>query len=212
MKAASRIISYLFHPLLFPTCGSALLLAVNPNMFGIFGQRLQIAWLIIVFALTFIFPLVWILMMKRLEMIETLSLDTTRERIIPYIAIATFYLWATWMFKPNTHMKIPPNELIFLMMLGATLAVFISFFLNIFTKISLHTLGAGSLLGLVLIMIRYSTYDLRWLLVVIILLAGVIGTARLLLKPETNSEVFMGYFIGFSGQFLAFGILARFLL
>jgi hypothetical protein len=212
MKTLARLISYLFHPLLFPTYGSLLVLAANPNMFGQFGQRLHIAWLIIVFSLTFIFPAVWILMMKRLEMIESLNLETTRDRIIPFIATATFYLWTTWMFKPNTNLKIPPNELIFFMMMGATIAIFIAFFLNIYTKVSLHTLGAGSLLGLILVMIRYSTYDLRWLLVAIILLAGVIGTARLLLKSHTGREVFTGYFIGFSGQFMAFSIIARFLL
>ena len=212
MKILARFISYVFHPLLFPTYGTLLVLAVNPNMFGEFGQRPQIVWLIIVFALTCTFPAVWILMMKQLEMIDSLSLDTSKQRIIPFIAIATFYLWTTWMFKPNVHMKIPSNELLFFMMLGATLAVFIAFFLNIFTQVSLHTMGAGGLVGLILIMIRYSTYDLRIFLVLIILLAGIIGTARLLLKSQTEGEIFSGYVIGFTGQFLAFSVVAPLLL
>ena len=180
-------------------------------MFGYFGEKVHFAWLIIVFALTFIFPAVWILMMKKLEMIDSVTLENAQDRIIPFIATATFYLWATWMFKPNVHMTIPSNRLIFYMMLGSTLSIFTAFFINIFTKVSLHTIGAGSLLGLLLTLVRFSTYDLRYVLVAGILLAGIIGAARLLLKSHTEREVFVGYFIGFSGQFIAFGIVSRFL-
>ena len=76
-------------------------------MFGAFGEKVHGVWLIIVFALTFMFPAVWILMMRGLDMIDSLSLETANERIIPFVSTATFYLWATWMFKPNVHMKIP---------------------------------------------------------------------------------------------------------
>ncbi|MDB5282456.1 MAG: hypothetical protein JWO06_1531 [Bacteroidota bacterium] len=180
-------------------------------MFGYFGEQVHIVWLIVVFALTFIFPAVWLLMMKRLEMIDSLALENAQDRIIPFIATATFYLWATWMFKPSVHMKIPSNQVIFYMMLGACLSLFTAFFINIFAKVSLHTLGAGSLLGLLITLIRFSTYDLRMVLVGAIILAGIIGSARLLLKSHSQREVFLGYFIGFSGQFIAFGILSRFL-
>jgi membrane-associated phospholipid phosphatase len=211
MKTISRIISYLFHPLLFPSYGTLLILGLNPNMFGYFGERLHFVWLIIVFALTFIFPAVWMLMMKGLGMIDSLHMETSRERIVPFVAGITFYLWTTWMFKANVHMKIPANQLIFYMMLGACISVSIAFFMNIFTMVSLHTIGAGSVLGLVLILVRFSTFDLRLLFVAAIILAGIIGTARLILKAHTELEVISGYFIGFAGQFLAFSVISKFL-
>jgi len=211
MKTLARLVTWLFHPLLFPTYGTLLILALNPNMYGYFGERLHIVWLIIVFALTFVFPAVWILMMKGLGMIEHLRMETPRERIVPFVAAITFYLWTTWMFKANTHMKIPSNLLIFYMMAGACISVSVAFFLNIFTRVSLHTLGAGSILGLLLVLIRFSTYDLRMIMVGAILMAGIIGTATLLLKNHDEPEVLAGYFIGFSGQFLAFGVISNFL-
>jgi membrane-associated phospholipid phosphatase len=207
MRLIAKLISVLFHPLLFPSYGAMLIVATNPNMFGRFGERLHIVWLIIVFALTFIFPVVWMLMMKKLEMIESLEVSTAKERIVPFIATATFYLWCTWMFKPSVTMKIPPNQLIFYMMLGASLGVFISFIINIYSKVSLHGVGAGALVGLVLVMTRYSTFDLRVVFVCTILLAGIIGTARLLLDAHTPRQVFMGYMVGFTGQFNAYSLL-----
>lgn len=209
MKIAARIISYLFHPLLFPVFGATLIIAANPNMFGHFGERVHGAWLIIVFALTFLFPVVWLVMMKRLDMIQNFKLETSKDRIIPFIAVATFYLWTAWMFKPSVNMKIPSNQLVFFMMLGACLSIFLAFFINIFSKISLHTLGAGSLLGLLLPLIRISTYDLRVVLIAAILIAGIVGAARLILQAHSQREIFSGYLVGFIGQFFAFTILPQ---
>ncbi len=209
MKIIARIVSYIFHPLLFPTYGLLLLLATNPNRFGHLGEKLHIVWFIIIFALTFLFPAVWLLMMKRLEMIDSLNLETTKERIVPFIATATFYLWTTWMFKSNVHLKIPTDKLIFYMMLGSCFTIFMALVMNIFMKVSLHTLGAGNLLGIILPIVNSSTYDLRFVFVALILLAGIIGAARLILKAHTEREVFTGYFLGFTGQFVAFIIIPK---
>jgi membrane-associated phospholipid phosphatase len=210
MKFAAKTISAIFHPLLFPTYGLLLLLSTNPNRFGTFGDKLQVVWLIIIFSLTFLFPLVWMLMMKRLEMINSLKLDTTQERIVPFIATATFYLWTTWMFKSNVHLKIPTDKLIFLMMLGSCFTIFLALVVNIGMRISLHAMAAGNLLGLLLPLIRISTFDLRFLFVGFILIAGLIGVARLVLNKHTPQEVYAGYLVGFTGQFIAFSIIPKF--
>lgn len=210
MRAIAKAVSVLFHPLLFPLYGAILILAVNPNLYGYFGEKVHVLWLIIIFILTCLFPAIWLVMMKRLEMIDNLQLDTANERIIPFIATATFYLMATWMFKPSVTMKVPSNLLIFYMMMGGTASIFTAFFINIFSKISLHAVGGGSIIGLGMLMIRFSTYDLRLVFIALILLGGLIGTARLVLEKHTPMQVFTGYLVGFTGQFVAFSIISRF--
>lgn len=200
----------MFHPLLFPTYGTLLILFCNPNRFGYFGDKLHFVWLIIVFALTFVFPAVWLVMMKRLEMIQSLNLNTANERIVPFIATSTFYLWTAWMFKPNVEMKIPPNELVFYMMLGACFAIFLALFINIFSKISLHAIGTGSLLALLFVLVSLSTYDMRALMIAAVLIAGVVGTARLVLQAHTPREVYVGYLVGFIAQFVSFMVVPKF--
>lgn len=148
-------------------------------------------------------------MMKGLQMIDNFELENARERIIPFVAVATFYMWTTWMFKPTVNMKIPSNQLIFYMMAGASIAIFIGFFINIFTKISLHTIAAGSFIALVITIARFSTYDLRFVLIFAIVIGGLVGTARLVLNKHTTTEVLMGYLVGFSSQFIAFSIIPR---
>lgn len=213
MKTISGFISTLFHPLLFPTYGTLLILSLNPNLFGFYGEGAYRngLWLIIVFVLTVVFPAVWILMMRGLGMIDSMKMETPKERIVPFVASLTFYLWTAWMFKANVHMKIEGNQFIFYMMLGACVSVSVAFFMNIFTRVSLHTIGAGGILGLLLVLIHISTFDLRILFVAAILVAGLIGTAQLILKGHSEPEVVSGYLIGFAGQFLAFNVISRFL-
>ena len=150
------------------------------------------------------FPVVWLAMMKGLQMIPNFKLEDPKERIIPFVATATFYLFATLMFKNWPNMKIPPNLLVFYMMTGASMAIFISFFINIFNKISLHTVAAGSLFGLLLILVRYSSYDLRLVFILAILLVGFIGSARLFLGAHNQREITLGYLVGFTSQFVGF--------
>lgn len=204
MREISKILSYIFHPLLFPTYGTLLIITTNPNMFGYFGQKVHGLWLLTVFFLTFLFPVIWLLMMRGLQMIDNFELPDAKDRIVPFIATATFYLWTTWMFKPSPNMKLPPNQLVFLMMAGACMAIFLGFIINVFSKISLHSIAAGSMLGLMLPLVRISTLDLRLMLVAVILIAGVVGSARLLLNAHQPREVYLGYFVGFTGQFIGF--------
>jgi membrane-associated phospholipid phosphatase len=161
---------------------------------------------VLVFVLTFVFPAVWLVMMRKLEMIESLELKTSKERIIPFIATATFYLWAYRMFKPSPSNIFFSNEIVSNMLLGASIAIFIGFVVNIFSKVSLHAMGAGSFFALCLTLVNYSYFNLTLLVIAAVILGGAIGTARLILAAHQPSEVFAGYLIGFLGLFVAFNV------
>ncbi|MCS6818327.1 MAG: hypothetical protein NZ522_00145, partial [Chitinophagales bacterium] len=121
-----------------------------------------------------------------------------------FIATATFYLWAYRMFKPGySHFQFA-NELIAYMLLGATLSVFLAFIINIFSKVSLHAVGVGNYFALSVLLATVSDINLSLLVVGAVLLAGVVGTARLILRAHALHEVYTGYMIGFTGLYLGF--------
>ena len=111
------------------------------------------------------------------------------------------------LFKPTTEVTPYSNQLISLMMLGASVSIFIGFFINIFRRISIHAIGAGGFLGLTLCMLRLSDYDLKFFLLLVILLAGLIGTADLIRTRGRSNEVWAGYLTGFIGQFFSFTLI-----
>ena len=135
---------------------------------------------------------------------KPMKMENPKDRIIPYIAVATFYLWMYRLFKPTSEPTPYSNELISLMMMGASFSIFIGFFINIFRKISIHAMGLGAFMGLTLCMLRISDYDLKFFFVFILLLSGLVGTARMIVGDHKPEEIWAGYLTGFIGQFFSF--------
>ena len=118
------------------------------------------------------------------------------------------------MFYRNS--EIPNACTIF--MVGSSIGLSVAFFINLFSKISLHALGMGGLLGMVVITMIYFSYghfsvgemalSMNTLLMVVIILCGLVGTSRLLLEAHEPMDLYGGFFIGFGTQFLALSLLS----
>lgn len=166
--------------------------------------------LILVLALLTIgFPLISILIMKGLDLIESLEMKDNKERFIPLIAVATFLLWTYFMFKPGTNTITSSDPLLANMILGCVISIFIVFPLNSVHKISLHTVGMGGLIGMIFNILPQTDFQMIGILIVAILSAGLVGSARLYLKAHTNREIYGGYLIGFFGQFFAYNVFEK---
>lgn len=210
-KGLARIVSAIFHPLLMPTYMLALLLTVNPYLFGVSGLSDVVSQLLLlrIFLSTFFIPIIAISMLKLTGLAQTYELLDRRERIGPYIITGIFYLWMFRNFLQNP--QIPTAYTTF--MLGCTIALFVAFFINIFSRISAHTVGMGALVGMVLITLWQFSYDtfrlgswdlnMKPVLIVTILLAGLVGTARLSLHKYEITDLYGGYIIGLFAQFIA---------
>ena len=146
---------------------------------------------------------------------HTVTVYEREDRIGPYLITGMLYLWVYYNFSQTG--QLPPAYVSF--MLGTVLALFLSFIINIFSKISAHAVGMGGLIGMVIISMgwfSYGSFSMPWvnglplevsmmqLLMITLVVAGAVGTARLLLKAHEPSDVYGGYFIGFVTQFFAF--------
>ncbi len=217
LRTGAWIVSVLAHPLLVPTYGLLLLLGTNPYIFGVHSVEGEVRLLILVFFSTFLIPAFAVFMMRMLGLVSSIDLRDRHDRIGPYILTGMFYLWLVINFLNNT--DIPRIYTAF--MLGASISLFVAFFLNAFTKVSAHAVGMGGLLALMLL--AMATFELDYftlqfdgfeplylhvnvLLMILILLAGLVGTARLYLEAHTPAELWPGYLIGLFGQLIAYNI------
>jgi PAP2 superfamily len=203
-RVFSNILSILFHPLLLLTYIFLLLYSVNHFIFGGLNT-LQFRLIgIYVFILTFLMPLISVLLMRSLGFVSDIRMPTTQDRIGPYIAVGVFYIWTYLNMSDN--IQVPPIFRAFV--LGATIALAVAFFVNVFSKISMHAVGMGGFVAMLVLMhLYYSQIDTSLLLLNGIVLAGAVGTARLLLKAHEPNDIFGGYMVGFICQFIAFRIL-----
>jgi len=197
MKILAKVLSVLFHPLLLPTYAIAIIILTNPYLFEVYENHEWI-FAIRVFLNTFAFPTFAIFLLWRLGFIKKFEMEEREERIIPYIATATFYVWAYVSFR-----KSPYPQILNIVLLGACITLFGCFFANLVSKISIHAAGIGCFAVVMLYNSSVSNYDLRWILLLAILLAGLIGTSRLYLKSHGLKEVYAGYLIGITSQMVA---------
>ena len=217
MKPLARGISIIFHPLLITSYVLIISLLVNPYLYGVQDTKSKGVILISVFLLSFFFPVISVLMMKALGLITSLDMKDKKERIGPMIATAIFYLWLYINIKDNT---VIPGAFSFFV-LGATIALFLSFFINTFQKISLHGVGMGGFLVAILIIgyqFSYGSFiidppggkayhiNIFLLYILAILIVGITLTSRLILGAHNKDQLYGGLFIGAASQLFAYAL------
>lgn len=218
----NRIVAHFFsiigHPVFVLTYVLLLMLSISPYAFAVgnmFEQR-SVLLLFAVFVSTVLLPVVGIGMMKSLGMVQTWQLSDKQERIGPFILSGVFYLW---LFK-NLLSGAQTPILYTAFVLGATISLFVCFFLNIFTKISVHAAGMGGFVSMLILlpfswneateMVPFMGVYLSWpvLIALAVLLAGAVGTARLALQAHTPTELYRGYVVGAAAVFFSAGLLS----
>lgn len=196
----SKIVSYVFHPILFSTIGSLAYFILSPGHIPKLQEYLIIA---VIFVGTYLIPVLMLYTLKRFGLINNFELETIEERKFPLI----FLIILTFMLG-RIIMSIPGIELLAYSFYGSCGALLIAYILFTFRiKTSIHMMGIGSLIGFVVIMSLYYQMNFNLLLVFFVLIAGMLGTARLSLNAHNAFEVYFGFFLGLATQLMAYFIL-----
>jgi membrane-associated phospholipid phosphatase len=218
LRAVANGFSLLFHPIFLITYFLLLMLIINPFLFG--ASTIKDTGLIIIYvvAISIVFPLIPVIMMYGLGMSKSLQMKSRTERTIPLVLTGIFYLWLYINMFNNQSIPLAFN----VFLLGSVITLFTCFFVNLFTKISLHTAGiAGLFTGFCWFRYHYSydTFLLKinsdliynintnLILVILLIIAGLIGTSRLILKAHFPSDIYGGYLVGFAAQIISMRIL-----
>lgn len=187
----AKLISYIFHPLLMPTYAFILLFNQKAYFAMIIPTASRWRLLIIVFIITFVLPLMLVLLLKSLKKIKSLQMFERKERNLPYVVVAWFS-FILYLVLNNTQL----STIYKYFSLGATLLIVFAFLVNLKWKISIHMLAVGGLLGMVLGLTQMSLITNPMYLLSLILIAGLIGFARLQLKAHTQAQVYTGLLSG----------------
>lgn len=92
----------------------------------------------------------------------------------------------------------------YIYVVSCTVALFFAAIVTYFWKISLHAIGSGGLVGAlvgacIIIPTPYVRVAVLQFIPFAVVLAGIIGTARLYLQAHTSLQVYAGYLLGFVG-------------
>ncbi len=221
LRYIAYFFSIVFHPLLVLTYMLILLLMVNPYIFGLNSIRASTPLILMIFLSTFFIPIVAVTMMKLLGLISSFEMKDRHERIGPYIITGVLYLWIFRNILENPNIPLPYKVFV----LGATFGLFIAFFINLFSKISMHAVGMGGLVGMLILTVAFYSYpsfivsigeymfEMKTysLLMLSIIFSGIVGSSRLFLNAHEINDLFGGFFVGLGTQFIALPFISLFL-
>jgi hypothetical protein len=196
----AHVFSVLFHPLFIPFYVIAFLINYHPSYFSGFSFYSKFEIMRSVFVNTIIFPAFALLVMKGLGFVKSILLHTQQDRIGPYLANMIFYFWMArvfFNFKPD----LTPVLAVF--MTGVFLTTAVALIANIFSKISMHAIGCGGMLGIFIIIMNSNSMLMTWPLSIALLITGITCTSRLIVSNHTPKEIYLGLFVGLVCQFAA---------
>jgi hypothetical protein len=205
-KSLANFISYIMHPMLMPFYMAIIIVFAHPQQFTDTSVIHNEVRLMYYGALTVFFPLFAFFLMRRLDVISSFKMEDHKERFIPLIALTTFWLWAYYMFKEGGLYRTSSYYPLGLMTLGSIISLFVLFPLNFISNVSWHMVGAGALISMLINIMRTSQYNLLLPLLLVIVLVGLLASARISLNLVNKSGLMAGFLIGFFGQFLAFQV------
>ncbi len=193
----ARFFSTILSPLLMPTFGIFLALWGTVLCYIPTGTRLVV--LLVVFGITCIMPMVAIAVLHNLKLIEDKRLVKREERWLPYIATVLCYICsAIYLYHIHTPMWVV------LFMAGGAAACLISAIVTLWWKISAHMAGIG---GLIAFAVKVhidgcNVIDMKFIIGLLVLLAGCLGSSRIFMNRHTLMQVLMGLINGFAVVYL----------
>jgi hypothetical protein len=192
-----KFVSLIFHPILFSFIGTFLYLFLSPKHFI---KKQEYIILIVIFVSTYIFPIFLLLFLKKMNLIKDYYLKTIEERKFPIL----FFIVLSFLIGKML-LKIQIVDLLAFSFYGVALALFITYLLfGLNIKSSLHTLGIGGIVGLVIVMSFEYQLNFNFLISVLFVLSGLIAVSRIKLKAHLNKEVYIGFLIGIMAQLISF--------
>lgn len=187
----SRILSFLLHPLLIPTITIAALM-LHPGIYSIIlPARLYIWFLALIIIFTLLIPASSVFILMKLNAVDSIEMNHRSQRTVPLLIAGSSYMALLYFLRPT---NIPPVYLYVLY--SATLALLAGLLINLFYKISLHTLGWGALTATLTALSIHLGITLLPFILISILLSGLAGYARLMQNAHNQTQVYLGYIAG----------------
>lgn len=203
LRVPAKLLSYIFHPLFIPTYIFFWLTWRFPmefagiNPFLMFTRKLNVFWT------TAFFPAFAVFLLWRLKFIDNIFLKTQRERIAPYIISMIFYWWMWYLSRNFTDQPVVLQFFYF----GIFLNTVFGLIINNFIKLSMHAMGVGGAATcIILCSLYYQTY-LGVDIISIMLLTGLVCTARLILNDHNPRQIYTGLFIGILSQLIGYWVM-----
>ena len=200
--AGAKLISFLFHPLFVGIMLMLFITYVHPIFFIAVSEKARLFKVLTFVNNNFVFPVLIVLLMRGLGFSKSIYMRTPKERIVPYVSSIIFFFWTYYVFRNQPD---SPQILIDFCQ-GIFLTACLGLIFNNFFKISMHAMGMGGMIGLMLVIILSGQSYALWPLPAAIFLTGLVCTARLIITDHTREEILTGLLVGIGTQIFSWWV------
>ena len=186
---AARVISMLFTPLYLSMLGIIILFVFS--YFSLFPLSFKVSVILLVYLFTILLPSLLIRSYRKYQGWTPIQLGTRERRMVPYVISICCYLMGLYVMSI---FRIP--HFMSGILIAALIIQLSCSFVNIWWKISTHSAGIGGVTGALLAFSLRFNFNPVWWLCLVILLAGAVGTSRIILRQHTVAQVVYGFLLG----------------
>ncbi len=186
----AKVVTVVFHPLFMPVYG-LILIFITPTLYYYLPSEVKRILILILIVNNILLPVALIPFFRYRKIINSWTMGSRGDRIIPLIAVSVFYSFTSFMM-----MRFSIPVLIKAYFFSVSLLSLSILAINFFYKISIHSAGAGALTGLVTMLWIVMGVNLGWFLILVIIISGLVMTSRLMLNTHNPAQVYSGYLTG----------------
>lgn len=185
----ARTVSILFTPFYLPITGMVVVFLFSYLRIMPWMYKLQI--LLLVYLFTALIPTLLIRLYRRYQGWSLLHLLSREQRIIPYvISIVCYFTCYNLLINHNV------PHIITSILMAALVVQILCALINVWWKISTHTAAIGGVTGGVVAFAFIFNFNPVWWLSLLILIGGLVGSSRMILRQHSLPQVVCGFLLG----------------
>lgn len=186
---ASRVMSMIFTPFYLPLMGLVALFWFS--YLSLLPLFYKIAVLLVVYLFTIFLPTMLIHLYRNHQGWTLIELGRKERRMVPYVISISCYMLCTYIMET---MHVP--HFMAGILNAALIIQIVCALINARWKISTHTAAIGGVAGALFAFGELFNFNPVCWLALVIMLAGVLGTSRIILRQHSLAQVIAGFIVG----------------
>ena len=184
----ARVMSMVFTPFYLPIVGLLSLFFLSYLSLMPLGYKLQV--LTLVYFFTILLPTVLIHLYRKYNGWNLIELGHKERRMVPYVISILCYFFCVYIMD-MLHIPHFMGTIV-----SAALAIqIVCALVNVWWKISTHTSAIGGV-GALFVFGELFAFNPIWWLCLVFILAGMLGTRRMILRQHSLAQVVAGFLVG----------------
>lgn len=160
-----------------------------------YSKIFLLVWIVLYTAVA---PVMFMAVLKFVKLVESFKLEKTKDRLIPMLFVAICYMTAMISLSDSVGFLLARK-----FFMGPAILLCLTAIVSTWWKISMHATALGAAAAMFYVVSIAGMGSLRAEFCAAILLAGLVGTSRILLGFHTLAQVVVGFVVGFAVIFLS---------